>query len=50
MMKYKDLIKACVELLDGFNPNIHGVQEYVDSHLSSIEVKTIFGFLSQDFI
>ncbi|KXJ14416.1 cilia- and flagella-associated protein 99 [Exaiptasia diaphana] len=36
-MRHKQLLSSCVELLGSFNASLHGVQEHVDSYLSSVK-------------
>ena len=35
-MKYEELIKACIELIKEFNPNIEGADSFAEKSLKSV--------------
>lgn len=41
-MNHKHLLSCCVEILDSFNPRIHGVLEHLNSCLATKQVSKIF--------
>ena len=43
-MNHKHLLSCCVEILDSFNPRIHGVLEHLNSCLATKQVSKIFSF------
>ena len=43
-MNHKHLLSFCVEILDSFNPRIHGVLEHLNSCLATKQVSKIFSF------
>lgn len=40
-MNHKQLLNCCVEILDSFNPRIHGVLEHLNSCLATKQVGKI---------
>ena len=40
-MNHKQLLNCCVEILDSFNPRIHGVLEHLNSCLAAKQVGKI---------